>query len=65
MVRLLLSVPGVDINASSQFGDTPISLAAEQGHEKAVWLLLGGSGVDVNASSQYFRTPLSRAAWHL
>ena len=36
VVRLLLSQPGVDINATDDYGDSPMSGAKKQGHTEIV-----------------------------
>ena len=47
-VKLLLSTPGVDINASSDYGATALHFAAHRGHLEVVQLLLT-NGAKVNA----------------
>ncbi len=48
-VKLLLSTPGVDVNASSDFGATALHFAAHRGHVEVVKLLLAAKGAKVNA----------------
>ncbi|PON24619.1 hypothetical protein TGAM01_v206549 [Trichoderma gamsii] len=43
-------------------GQTPLSLAAEQGHTTIVEVLLATGHVDINANDKFNRTPLSWAA---
>lgn len=47
-VKLLLSTPGVDVNASSDFGASPLHFAAHRGHLEVVQILLA-KGAKVNA----------------
>ena len=50
------------INARDEMGRTPLSWAAEKGHEAVVKLLLGTGRVDADTKDDRTRTPLSRAA---
>ncbi|KAB5583091.1 Het-eN [Coniochaeta sp. 2T2.1] len=59
----------LDIDARDDFGRTPLSWAAEKGHEAVVKLLLdtgkaeiNSKDIDINASDEDGRTPLSWAA---
>ena len=47
-IKLMLSTPGVDVNASSDFGATALHFAAHRGHLEVVQLLLA-KGAKVNA----------------
>jgi len=47
-IKLLLSTPGVDVNASSDFGASALHFAAHRGHLEVVQLLLA-KGAKVNA----------------
>jgi len=64
VVKLLLANDQVNVNdKDSLYRQTPLSRAAENGHEAMVKLLLANDWVDVNAKdSLYGQTPLSRAA---
>ena len=58
-VKVLLSVPGVDVNKANQNGCTPLYMAVEEGHIECVNLLLSAPGVDVNiAEKSNGNTPL-------
>lgn len=51
----------VDVNARDEMGRTPLSTAAERGHEGVVKFLLAIDRVDVNAMDDADRTPLHNA----
>ena len=57
-VKVLLSVPGVDVNKANQNGWTPLNVAANYGHAECVKLLLSAPAVDVNKANQNGCTPL-------
>jgi ankyrin repeat protein len=61
VVRVLLDIPGVDVNSSDKYDATVLSLAAHDGHEAVVRLLLNVPGVDVNLSDKDGDAPLSAA----
>jgi ankyrin repeat protein len=46
VVKLLLATGEVDADSKSNDGRTPLSLAADKGHEAVVKLLLARDGVD-------------------
>jgi ankyrin repeat protein len=60
MVQLLLEA-GATVDAQDSYGRTPLSLAAEGGHEAMVRLLLKG-GAKVDNQDSKSQTPLSLAA---
>ena len=51
-----------NVEVKDDFNRTPLSWAAEKGHEDVVRLLLGREGVDINAKDDGGMTPLSWAA---
>jgi ankyrin repeat protein len=61
-VKLLLLEKAVDVDPKDNSGRTPLSWAAENGHEAVVKLLLLEKAVDVDSKSNSGQTPLSRAA---
>ena len=62
MVELLLKADGVDVNKGREDGDTPLFIAAQEGHASVVELLLKADGVDVNKGREDGTTPLYIAA---
>jgi Ankyrin repeats (3 copies) len=62
-IAALLTKDGVDPDSKNSYGRTPLSWAAENGHEAVVQLLLAKDGVDPDSKDTYYgQTPLSRAA---
>jgi ankyrin repeat protein len=62
IVKLLLDSGKIDANSKDTRGQTPLSWAAENGHEAVVKLLLETGKVDVDSKDTWGRTPLWRAA---
>jgi ankyrin repeat protein len=62
MVKLLLSIDKVEVDAMDRENWTRLSLAAANGHEAVVKLLLNTGKFDVEAKGLDGRTPLSLAA---
>ncbi|KAL2819476.1 hypothetical protein BJX63DRAFT_439011 [Aspergillus granulosus] len=64
VVKLLLDSGNMDVDSKDTgYGQTPLSWAAENGHEGVVKLLLATGNVDVDSKdTEYGRTPLSWAA---
>ncbi|OAQ59018.1 ankyrin repeats (3 copies) domain-containing protein [Pochonia chlamydosporia 170] len=62
VIKVLLSVPCIDVNAKDHFNQTALSLAAQNGHTTAVSLLLTTPGIDVNSLDTYNRSALCHAA---
>ena len=59
MVKLLLSKDDIDLDSEGfECSRTPLSYAAEEGHEAVVKLLLARHGLDPNSKSSRGRTPL-------
>ena len=63
MVTLLLTVPGINVNAKNSDGRTALMLAAWRGHSAVVSLLLAVPDIDVNDKDAHANTALSYAAW--
>jgi ankyrin repeat protein len=65
ILRLLLTVPGIDVNApidsSDERCDTPLIHAAFRGDDKIVKVLLGHPGIDVEAKNSNGDTALTLA----
>jgi len=58
--KKLVSV-GADVNAKSNFGKTPLHVAAENGYLKAVEILIS-AGANVNAKDKNGKIPLDIAS---
>lgn len=63
IVRLLLSVKGIDINKSDSHGYTALKWACLNGHTEVVKLLLNQINIDVNKADDYGETPLIEACF--
>jgi ankyrin repeat protein len=57
----MLAEDGVDPDSKDNYGQTPLSWAAMNGHEAVVKLLLAEDGVDPDPKNDYGMTPLSLA----
>lgn len=53
---------GCPSDCKNEYGRTPLSYAAEHGHEGVVKLLMTRNNVDINSKNKYGRTPLLIAA---
>jgi ankyrin repeat protein len=53
---------GAIANSKSSKGKSPLSIAAENGHETVVELILAQDNVEINSRDEYSQTPLSWAA---
>ena len=63
VVKLLLETGKVDVESKDgEYGQTPLSWAAEGGHEAVVKLLLETGNVDVESKDKNGQTPLTWAA---
>lgn len=61
-MKLLVETEGVDLNSKdSEYGQTPLSLAAQRGHEAVVKILIGTAPVVVDPRDKTDRTLLSWA----
>jgi len=63
VVKLLLEMGNADVDSNdTHYGQTPLSRAAENGHEAVVKLLLETSKANINSKDKDGRTLLSWAA---
>lgn len=62
VVKLLLEISQIDVNAQDINGQTSLSAAAIRGHESVVSLLLARSDIDVEKQDINGQSPLSLAA---
>ena len=58
MVNLLLEVGRVEVDSKDSYGRTPLSWAAENGHNAVVRLLLETRKADVDSKNESGQTPL-------
>jgi ankyrin repeat protein len=63
IVRSLLDVEHLDVNASDHEGITPLLLAASEGYAELVRVLLQSGVIDVNARMYNGWTALTRAVY--
>jgi hypothetical protein len=64
ILKLLIETSKADVDSKDSGGQTPLSWAAERGHEAVVKLLLEtGKGADVNAQGGYYGNALYAASW--
>ncbi|KAF2801528.1 ankyrin [Mytilinidion resinicola] len=61
-VAAVLQITEVDVDSKDSWGQTPLSWAADNGHEAVVKLLLDTGKVDFDSKDSLGRTPLSWAA---
>ena len=61
VVRVLVSLPGIDINKADNGGWTPLRAASRSGHTDVVRVLVSLPGIDINKADNYGRTPLGVA----
>ena len=54
---------GIDVNQPTKNGQTPLWIAAWEGHKEIVSMLVEAKGVDVNQADKDGQTPLFRAAY--
>ncbi|QKX61014.1 uncharacterized protein TRUGW13939_08160 [Talaromyces rugulosus] len=55
-------IVGHNLDGKDSHGRTPLSYAAQMGHDRLIEVLLKNDGVDPDSKDQYGRTPLSFAA---
>lgn len=60
-MELLLAQDGVNPGSRNKYGQTPLLLAAENGHGAVVKLLLAQDGIDPDSQDLDGATPTSRA----
>jgi ankyrin repeat protein len=61
ILRALLAIPGLDVNAQTQSGENALMLAAYHGHTAIVEFLLATPGIDADAANPHGNTALSWA----
>lgn len=61
LIRLLLSIPGIDPNLPSRMGERPLFAAIDIGDEDLVRMLLNTKGIDVNLTNHADQTAAGQA----
>ena len=52
IVKLLLAVPGIDINLQNEYGDSALIIACKEGNSEIIKLLLTAPGINVNLQNK-------------
>lgn len=60
IVKVLITIEGIDINVKNSAGDTPLHYASGYGHPEIVKVLIF-AGAEVNIKNNYGKTPLDIA----
>ena len=63
VVELLLSTPGIQVNAKNEYGTTALHLACHSGSLASLALILKSPGVLLNERNNLGDTPIMRAIW--
>jgi len=63
VVELLLSTPGIQVNAKTEFGTTALHEACDGGSLASLALIVKSPGVQFNERDDYGWTPIMRAIW--
>ena len=63
VVKVLASLPGIDINKADSNGSTPLRAASGNGHTDVVKVLVSLPGIDINKAAKDGRTPLWAASY--
>jgi len=63
LVKIILDIPGVDVNAKGKDGSTPLVCAMKNKHKDCVELLIGQGKCDLNATSEDGWNPVLVAAY--
>ena len=61
VVKVLVSLPGIDINKADKDDRTPLLEASDDGHTDVVKVLVSLPGIDINKANKYDTTPLGVA----
>ena len=63
LVELLLSTPGIQVNAKNENGLTALHLACASGSLASLALIVSSPGVLLNERNNFGYTPIMRAIW--
>jgi len=64
LLKGLLAIPGINVNAKDNNGDTALMMASNEGNTEIAKLLLSKPGINVNAKGNYGDTALMMASYN-
>ena len=62
VVKVLLTIPEIDVNLTHENGDAPLHCVCSQGHRELVKILLNSANININLTNKNLLTPLNIAS---